>query len=90
MVMFVNKLSMTSTLIDRYLFYRHPARRRDANQMAEHDAQIDSAAPSTKRSFNMRLERHCDARPDGLAAILVYDTLFAGTVRFRKDEIKDA
>lgn len=83
MAMFVNKLSMKSTLIDRYFLYRHLARRRDENQTAEHDAQIDSTTPSAKRSLKLRLERYSDTRPDGLAAILVDDTPFAGTANFR-------
>lgn len=79
---------MTSALIDRYFLYQNPSRCRRVDIAAKHDAQISSAAPSPKRALKLKIERHSESRPDGLAAILIYDTMFAGTDDFRHDEMK--
>lgn len=86
--MFATKLAMNSTLIERYLLYRHPVRIRTNDEIADHDALIEVATPSVKRNFRLNLERKVYSKPDGLAAILVDDTLFAGTRKFRRGESK--
>lgn len=76
MAMFTRKLAMTSTLIVPYFLYRHPARLRTIVEIADHDALIEADTPSVKRTFSLKLERHIEYKPSGLAAILVNGTLF--------------
>lgn len=86
--LFIGRLLMTSTLVDRNFLNRHQPSSRSIAKTAEHDARIEAAAPSEKRALKLSLERHSPGKPDGLAIILVDYTLFAGKDQFRRDERK--
>lgn len=68
------------------LLYLHPSRDRSRRLVAEHEAQIEAAALSPKKTLRLSLERHSSSMPDGLAAVFVDDTLFEGTIFFWRDE----
>lgn len=76
---------MTSTLIDKHFLSRHPSRTNSNRQIAEKQAQVKRYS-FAKRVLSLQLERHNDLTPDGLAAILVDDTLFAETKEIIKWE----
>lgn len=88
MALFVEILYMTSTFTDHYFLYRHPAWRKSGDQISEHDSQINSAAPSSKTALMLKLEQHFDAELGSRATILVDNTLFAGTNKFRWDKMR--
>lgn len=86
MSLLVRKLAMTSNQVDNFFLYRHPGRKHSQWLVAEHEAQIAAAAPSLKKALRLSLKRHSSSAPYILAAVLVDDTLFAGTSAFRRDE----
>lgn len=61
-------------------------RRKNSADVSKNEALIASAAPYVSRSLRMDMEKHSYRQPDGLVAILVDDTLFAGTDGFRSEE----
>lgn len=86
MSLFIINLAKKITLVEKYFLYCHPSRNRSRVLVAEHETQIEGAASSLKRTLRLSLGRHSSSRPDGLAAVLLEDTLFAGTSSFRRDE----
>lgn len=83
MSMLKSRPSMTSTLVDKYFFYLLPATKRSSDLVLEHEARVAAATPSVKQSLWLSLERYSSSAPDGLATILIENTLFAGTPAFK-------
>eukprot|EP00173_Palmaria_palmata_P004036 Plantae.Rhodophyta-Palmaria_palmata.ctg4699.p1 GENE.Plantae.Rhodophyta-Palmaria_palmata.ctg4699~~Plantae.Rhodophyta-Palmaria_palmata.ctg4699.p1 ORF type:complete len:136 (+),score=15.55 Plantae.Rhodophyta-Palmaria_palmata.ctg4699:2-409(+) len=77
---------MNSAVLDRYLLFWHPAKQLISEQHAEIEAEMAVTAPSMARRAKMAALNVAGAMPEGLAAILVYESLFAGPPSFRREE----